>query len=383
MAPTILHIFNPDTDYALASDAEAYTPPVAVMAMKTSLCLLPVTFCEPGSAILLPPIFREQRNENGKYVQFSGNHPFAELVTAKDIKLVLPKYLPDFFISNPLSLIRPWGWNRSLRHELKSAGVFDNYLPSVDFINSLRAMSHRRLTIPFLNNMEGLKSEQIEIPVEITSSEDALDFWKKKGNTYFKAPWSSSGRGILYTKDLERRHIEPWIRGIIRSQGSILAEKAYSRTIDFASEWECINGKAKFIGFSTFVTSERGKYKSNVVMPQEKLTAYILSTINHTSHVNNLEAILERQKLLLENYIAPNYRGPLGIDMMVTDSGDIHPCVEINIRETMGHVAINIQNRIESDNATDIEKNYLKRLARGGIFSPMHFLEAMSDFDNN
>ncbi len=379
----VLHIFNPDTDYALASDAEAYTPPMAVMAMKASLCLLPVTYCEPHDAILLPPNFKEFDNEKGRFVEFPQNHPFADLVATKNIKLVLPKYLSEFFISYPDCIIRPWGWNRSLRRELKSADVPDKYLPSLDFLTVLRTMSHRRLTIPFLMNMESLRNRSISVPRELTSVEDALNFWEKNGNVYFKAPWSSSGRGLLYTKDLERRHIEPWLRGIIRAQGSVMGEIAYNRLLDFASEWECYGGKVKFTGFSTFVTSERGKYKSNVVMPQENLTAYILSNIDLSNPLNNLPALLERQKLLLENYVAPVYSGPLGIDMMVTDQGNIHPCVEINIRDTMGRAAIDIQNRIEADNATDIERDYLQRLTRGGIFSPMHFLASLSDMDNN
>jgi len=38
-----------------------------------------------------------------------------------------------------------------------------------------------------------------------------------------------------------------------------------------------------------------------------------------------------------------DYRGPFGLDMMVV-KGDggflLHPCVEINLRRTMGHVAL-------------------------------------------
>ena len=40
-----------------------------------------------------------------------------------------------------------------------------------------------------------------------------------------------------------------------------------------------------------------------------------------------------------------DYRGPFGIDMMVVRGDDgflLHPCVEINLRRTMGHVALSL-----------------------------------------
>jgi hypothetical protein len=41
------------------------------------------------------------------------------------------------------------------------------------------------------------------------------------------------------------------------------------------------------------------------------------------------------------------YTGPFGIDMMIVARPDrqgllLHPCVEINVRRTMGHVALSL-----------------------------------------
>ena len=41
------------------------------------------------------------------------------------------------------------------------------------------------------------------------------------------------------------------------------------------------------------------------------------------------------------------YQGPLGVDMMIVAGAEgqgflLHPCVEINLRRTMGHVALSI-----------------------------------------
>lgn len=370
----VLHIFNPDTDYALASNSETYTPPLSIMAIKRSLSLLPALYADPGDAILMP---------DGTPEYLRGNHPFLDLISEKCMKLVLPRHAAQFMKEYSNTAIRPWGWNKTLCKWLLSLGIPGMMIPANEEINVLRNLSHRRLTIPFLLNMKDICNEEIEIPREFTSVDDALKFWEDKRDVYFKAPWSSSGRGLLYTKELERRHIEPWLRGIVKSQGSVMGETAYARQLDFATEWECRHGKAMFLGVSTFLTSERGKYKSNVVISQENIVAYILQHININQKGNNLSAIIERQRLLLENYVAPYYEGPLGIDMLVTSDYNINPCVEINLRNTMGRVAIDIQQRIIAKNASDSEIKFLKRLTQGGIFSPMHLLSTLRDIENN
>lgn len=370
----VIHIFNPDTDYALASNMENYTPPVSVLAIKKSLALLPSLYADPGEAILMP---------EGTPEIIQGPRPFLDLISEKRIFLILPHLLPYFLNEYSTSHIRPWGWNKALCKWLRSLGVPDKMLPAKDELNTLRNLSHRRITIPFLMNMEDVRHKEVRIPKEFTHVNAALNFWKENGDVYFKAPWSSSGRGLMYTKDLERRHIEPWIRGIIRSQGSVMAEIAYPREIDFATEWECRHGKAMFAGISTFVTSERGKYKSNVVAPQETIVSYILQHVAVYEKGNNLSEIIERQRLLLENYVTQYYEGPLGIDMIVTKDGNINPCVEINLRDTMGRVAIDIQQRIISKDASETEVKFLKHVTRGGIFSPMHMLSTLRDIESN
>lgn len=55
--------------------------------------------------------------------------------------------------------------------------------------------------------------------------------------------------------------------------------------------------------------------------------------------------IIDAQKTILQSMIAPRYSGPVGIDMLATADGHINPCVEINLRMTMGMVALARQKR--------------------------------------
>lgn len=371
-----IHLFNPETDYALAANSENYTPPMNILNMRRSLALLPALHCNDGDMILVP---------EGKKELLDKNIPFQELLKEKSISVIETEQFVQL-MNNGVSPVRfsPWGWNKTLRKWCINIGVNENQVPSIDRMNIIRTLSHRRQTVPFLLNMRDVMNPEIRVPMEFTDTESALKFWKEEEDVFFKAPWSSSGRGLLYTKDLQYRHIEPWLRGIIHSQGSVMGEIAYLRKIDFASEWHCTNGNALFLGVSTFYTSPRGKYQANIIKAQEEIVEFLLINSNVHLKGNNLATIIERQRVLLENYVAPYYSGPVGIDMMITGNSNIHPCVEINIRNTMGRVAIEIYDRLNNPHTSLREKEYLSKLSTGGFISPISIVEHLSrDVENN
>lgn len=371
-----VHMFNPETDYALAADSENYTPPMSILNMKRSLALLPALHCEVGDMILI---------EDDAADLLDRNLLFKGLLEAKHISIIGEQRFVDMMNTARGAIdFNPWGWNKTLRNWCLNIGVNEESLPSLRALNTIRILSHRRQTIPFLSNMRDIRSDEILVPREFTDVESALDFWRANDTVFFKAPWSSSGRGLLYTKDLEYRHIEPWVRGIIHSQGSVMGEIAYDKKIDFATEWHCVNGKAMFLGVSTFYTSPRGKYQANIIKPQEEIVGFLLANSDVHLKGNNLAAIIERQRLLLENYVAQYYTGPVGIDMMVTFDGNVHPCVEINLRNTMGRVAIEMFNRLSDPHISPRELEYLSKITSGGFISPISIVDNLTrDMENN
>ena len=63
--------------------------------------------------------------------------------------------------------------------------------------------------------------------------------------------------------------------------------------------------------------------------------------------------------------IAGKYSGPFGVDMMIISnpSGDssqkqfyVNPCVEINLRRTMGHAALALTKLVNTLNDSDFSK---------------------------
>ena len=86
-----------------------------------------------------------------------------------------------------------------------------------------------------------------------------------------------------------------------------------------------------FLGYSVFHAAENGAYGYNIVESQERLVQRI--DVDHTL----LHALIDYHKIHLA---LTAYRGPVGIDMLKTSDGSIHPCIEINLRMNMGILAI-------------------------------------------
>lgn len=117
-----------------------------------------------------------------------------------------------------------------------------------------------------------------------------------------------------------------------------MGEPWLDKVQDFAMEFQCAGGRAAFAGYSLFA-AERGIYRSNELKNDDEIFKTITARWLP-------EALLHRvqQRLLgfLETIVAPVYEGPLGVDMFIFRQKDtfmLHPCVEVNLRMTMGRLA--------------------------------------------
>ena len=158
-----------------------------------------------------------------------------------------------------------------------------------------------------------------------------------------KAPWSSSGRGVRFCDatrlvNSEKLIVNNWFRNVISRQGSIMVEPYYDKIKDFGMEFSADGqGHIHYEGLSLFHTVN-GAYVGNILATertkQEMLSRYIPADF--------IRCIREKIISLLD---LGNYAGPFGIDMMIVKSPSgflLHPCVEINLRRTMGHVALSL-----------------------------------------
>lgn len=308
-------LFNPENDIALARDVEAFTPPPAAVALRRAGELLPMWLCGPGDCVVCDGV----------------NARWFEKITA-DFGLSALPWDHRTADTEPV----PWGWSAAARRSLLQRGFPLHAMPDDRQLADMRELSHRRTAAAVARALAAdLPFDVWPAAVEVCDP-DQLPALLLQAPCVIKAPWSSSGRGISFCTPDKADTAAARAAGLIRTQGSVMIERAANRAADFAMLWNYSPAGCEFAGYSLFETGTRGDYQSNTVAPQSVLQSRIAAL----SGAEKLEAIRKAMPAALRRVIGDRYCGPLGVDMLVDTDGMIDPVVEINFRYTMGFIAL-------------------------------------------
>jgi hypothetical protein len=321
-----IYLFNPENDMALANFTPYYKAPSEIIRMANDLSVLPAWYAPEGSTIKVDSLSRVSL--------------WREQCPASD-------FLPDVIWSAEWENMpyKPWGWSPSLLYTLRKAGVNDSFLLSDMQVGQIRVLSGRQCCVKILESfsrMDGLCGKAMtcnsmtQVKKYITSLERCV----------LKAPWSGSGRGIMYVSSKEwNDSAEGWVSRVLRVQGEIMVEPLYNKVCDFAMEFYADgNGSVSFVGYSLFDTDAHGNYKGNFLLSDGQIKK-ILSQYIPDEVFDNVCRTMEGS---LASLLNKDYCGFLGVDMMIClEDGRylLHPCVEINLRMNMGVVSHTIFNR--------------------------------------
>lgn len=321
-----IYLFNPENDMALANFTPYYKAPSEIIRMANDLSVLPAWYAPEGSTIKVDSLSRVSL--------------WREQCPASD-------FLPDVIWSAEWENMpyKPWGWSPSLLYTLRKAGVNDSFLLSDMQMGQIRVLSGRQCCVKILESfsrMDGLCGKAMtcnsmtQVKKYITSLERCV----------LKAPWSGSGRGIMYVSSKEwNDSAEGWVSRVLRVQGEIMVEPLYNKVCDFAMEFYADgNGSVSFVGYSLFDTDAHGNYKGNFLLSDGQIKK-ILSQYIPDEVFDNVCRTMEGS---LASLLNKDYCGFLGVDMMIClEDGRylLHPCVEINLRMNMGVVSHTIFNR--------------------------------------
>lgn len=326
----VTHVYNPEHDLAMAYGGEGFTPPAAGRGMRAGLGFLPAFWAGDGDFVLVDDVMATER-------------------AAQRFREYLPKVifvswsqLPEVVKSHAGIDIKPWGWDMALRHQLLRAGVPSDCLPKTEDVERVRMLSHRRTAIPLLRHLVDALPDMVGERHEAKSLEEVRQWLSQEGAVVCKSPWSCSGRGVRFVETMLDANLEGFLRNVLAQQGSIIVEHRYLRLMDFAMEFMADEGEVRYEGLSLFDT-RNGAYSGNMLATEDEKWA-ILEKMIPSDIVRPLILALEAE---LEETFA-GYQGPLGVDMMVVEENGcrkVHPCVEVNMRRTMGWAALVIAQR--------------------------------------
>ncbi len=324
-----LHIFNPEHDIALASNSSYFVAPHHVKEMRDNLAFLPALWAQEGDVVLVSDVKSAWENAE-KLKPYTQNVTF---ISCNELKTI-----------DQIDQILPWGWDKALQYELQRNGVSKALLPTDQYLNDIREISHRWWAgQKLLKKLTDASSERIGKSFLITRVEELDNF---DYEYVIKAPWSSSGRGLRYVNGITK-HQRGWAKNIIERQGNLVLEPFYHKITDFAVEFWAYADHVEYMGLSVFQTTN-GAYTGNILATEAEKREIISQYIPYQQVQSAIDDICH----ILNHEMAGKYIGPFGIDMMVVNENGtkLHPCVELNLRRTMGHVALSIEQTYPAPN---------------------------------
>lgn len=320
---TPLIVCNIGHEVALeAGDALHYTPPRLIRQMRSALWSLP---------LWASPVWLDG---DSWWV-----HPFSKS---------LSPYLTDRELSHIAkgdvgdSELMLWGHERSLAHSLAkqyglSGGEACSELPQELMPCWTRAASARFFehysSVPWRSRVAMIT--QIEELVELLT----------QGPCLVKLPYSSSGRGLWRINQLDSQ-LEETLRKLLQRHRALLVEPLLDKQQDYGAEYYIDEaGEVLFIGLCAFETDDQGRYLESLCQAPEETLRQLTESL---SDPNELTQALAQHRAYLSREVAPYYHGAVGIDLLtyrpdeVSSRTALHPWVEINLRYTMGHYALDL-----------------------------------------
>ncbi len=306
-----LYLFNPENDIALVYGRRRFTLSPQVARLHGDGSLLPLWYADEGDMVL------------------SSGVDIGWLNDMRGIFCLHPEVVESCHASCQGS---PWGWSFDAARRLSAAGasVLDDKR-----LDSIASVSHRRVSIEIMSSLRDALSFQLPpVPVEITTISELREI-VADAPVYVKAPWSSSGRGVFRVAAVDDR-VAARVNGIFRRQGSVILERSLDKKCDFAMLFHSSGGKVEWVGYSLFFNSTGDAYGGNLLADDVMIEDMLVAAGATREH---LHAIRSELTGILAGVIDGVYDGYFGVDMLVTTGGMVAPCIELNLRMTMGVVS--------------------------------------------
>lgn len=343
-----IYLFNPTCEYAIANGNPSWQANKILQKMESDLAAIQMFLAQQKDFVLVDTMPSDSFLNTLKDLGFSIPH-FILKDEAKSGKE---------FISLKKNKLLPWGWSpaahktlssfkESCSEKFKSSPVF-NWQPEYKKLYSKRfAMEILKDIIDNFPNEHYISKQQLTTVCETKAEiELHLQKWEK---LMVKAPWSSSGRGLQpITKTPVHEKVWEKILAMVKDQGFVIVEPYVNKVLDLAFQFELKNGKVSFLGFSNFSTDYKGQYNGNSL---NGLPWDLDQEILDFAHSIPEKIIPTLSKIIESNQLSESYEGFFGVDTLIfrDENKDlkINPCLEINLRQNMGLLALQFEKIID------------------------------------
>lgn len=323
--------FNPGHETAVNNASPYYTAPANVISMQQELGYLPAWYGQAEDTViicdLLDKNYFSSLSENLNYIP----------------KAITINQLPNYQ-NTKISL---WGISpQSIHFFNELCKEYDISLDVPEWKEEYTYLNSRLAARDCLMELTG-RIEEVSSDIVPKFYNNLEDIEKDVNNSDFqllaKAPYSSSGRGLLWLPVAGLTRTERQIlHGILKKQNCVSIERVLDKVLDFAMEFMTDGkGNITFAGYSLFNTNNKGAYLGNYIGGQDhiitQLTSYISSPL-----ISNIQKQLAE---ILRDKYASVYKGCIGVDMLIyKENGGykLHPCLEINMRYNMGYLALKL-----------------------------------------
>lgn len=340
-----IYLYNPTCEYAVGNGTTSWQPNLLLQKMELDLALLPVYFSKPSDYIVI------NKKPSGE---------FYNLLSKLGIGIpgILQKKEIDSFSGIEINRLLPWGWSpatHKLLAPLKSL-CSDSFKksPVFEWNPEHRNLYSKKFALQILQKMlieiePDIRINQNQIARTCTTKTEIEALLKDWENLMIKAPWSSSGRGLQrITKIPVHQKVWEKILGTIQDQGYVIVEPLLNKVFDLAFQFEMKKGKVRYLGISNFIADKKGQYQGNYLngLPNG-LSPEIIKFVQTVPEiiVPSLTSVLEKSAL------ATLYEGNFGVDTLIfrdeKQTLKINPCLEINVRQNMGLLSLQLEKLIQ------------------------------------
>lgn len=339
-----VYLFNPDSDRALAHEAEqrrkglpraVYTAKPFARRMAMALQLLPCWIASPGDAVLV-------EGSDEQVAQWQ------QWVDEKMAGITIVNRPP----TGGDVAYRPWGWCNSVAHRLLARGAAPAGMPLDDemLLDADIVAAASRLTTVKLHRLiaDRLGRELCPPPVAISDDETLRERLTAAASSglYLKKLYSGSGQGIFRQPPATTDAMPEmwrWLRDEFKRQEAVMLEPLYDRLMDMAVEFRCDGDGTEVDGYSVFEVDSHSQWVGTRIDSRQALHGLI------TAAYPGFDDVVEAVRQALNEVVPKRYAGFLGVDMLLYRKSDggvgLNPCVELNLRTTMGVVAAHMGER--------------------------------------